>query len=331
MDVIDSSRSQAIPRLPFDSPLCDPLTIGLEPLDCDRTSDAVQQPKRCSVTVALAAICNSGSLIVAAEDRMVTAGDTEFERPQPKFFKLANSSVALIFGDIPAQAEVATTVQRELEGQGNRSVTEIASLYASYLGGHRHRLAAAAFLAPLGLTGDTFLARQATMNTELVCRVAGQMQNFQVDGGAIIAGTDERGAHLYHVDQKGARCVDSIGFATAGAGDRHAASEFMVARYTRDWPFDRALFTLYAAKKRAEVAPFVGSQTDVLLISDSFGVRPCETGSPLLIALEETYRGFELATNAARERAHEDIRPLLESIGRTAPVTLGEGAGKVIE
>jgi len=106
----------------------------------------------------------------------------------------------------------------------------------------------------------------------MASKLTSEILNYPMpDTGIIIAGIDEIGAHLYSgVDGKLA-CEDAVGFAAIGAGYWHAQSQFMFARYARNASAAKALYLVYAAKKRAETAPGVGSETDMFLMGPKPG------------------------------------------------------------
>ena len=62
-------------------------------------------------------------------------------------------------------------------------------------------------------------------------------------------------------------CEDVVGFASVGSGSRHAESQMMLARHAWNADLDPTLLTTYLAKKRAEVAPGVGTETDMFMIT----------------------------------------------------------------
>ena len=57
------------------------------------------------MTVCVAAICGDSS-IVGASDRMITAGDVEFEPPQTKLWNVSSSIAVMIAGDASLQMEI---------------------------------------------------------------------------------------------------------------------------------------------------------------------------------------------------------------------------------
>lgn len=65
------------------------------------------------MTVCVAAI--SHQTIIGASDRMLTAGNIEFEPPIAKLHNLTKSICIMIAGDVALQADILHSVIREVE------------------------------------------------------------------------------------------------------------------------------------------------------------------------------------------------------------------------
>ena len=255
---------------------------------------------------------------------MITARDVEFEQPQPKIFQLGEHSVALISGNAPVQASIATAAQTTILATKITNLEEIARLYATEFAAHRRKLASDEILAPLGLTTDLFLAQQQSMKPELVTALATQLQRYQVQGGmgrAIVAGADEKGGHIYVISEPGIEtCMDSIGFVATGIGQRHAESQFMFEQYIKTWEFARALLLAYTAKKRAEVAPGVGSATDVVLITTApRGIYHFVDSTDLVKILDRGYKSARRGERTTTDRAYRSVQESLEKLLTSKP------------
>ena len=89
------------------------------------------------VTVCVTAMCN-GNTIIGASDRMLTAGDIQFEPQQTKIFPLTTSIAVMLAGDSSMQAEVLQCVQSDVnkridsEPQKWWNVSDIAELYSQH-------------------------------------------------------------------------------------------------------------------------------------------------------------------------------------------------------
>src|SRR5262245_28232956 len=121
------------------------------------------------MTVCIAAICNTqriqpvlGPLVLGFTDRMLTAdgGITEYEPPRPKIVRLTKTIVALTAGDLNAQTELCRQTMEQLGELGERplDVREVAEKFSANVIKMRTKEAERVYLAPLGLSIDTFLA-----------------------------------------------------------------------------------------------------------------------------------------------------------------------------
>lgn len=221
------------------------------------------------MTVCIVAVCrtNGQQMIIGASDRMITAGDIEFEPPLTKIFALTRSCVALVSGDADSYSAICHSTRDEIMRHTLTDIGEISDLFAKQFAAFRSKQAEQAVLAPLGLDLKSFIDRQREMTSEFTNRIADELYGKKVGVDAIVAGVDATGAHIYVVNDPGhAMRNDDIGFAAIGWGQPHAESQFMFMRYSNWWNWARAMLLTYIAKKRAEVAPGVGSETDMFSI-----------------------------------------------------------------
>jgi hypothetical protein len=269
---------------------CRPKLIRREPLKHDRLSKRCQSsthiPARLprlsrgsgSVTVCIAALINwiypnqeIGRAVIAVADRMLTSGsgDIEYEPAQLKLAFLRRRIVLLAAGDITIHTEALTLTSRSLASEPTDDVEDVAELYATSLRRIKNRRAYDRYLSPLNLDEHSFLTRQSEMVPNLVFELANQLQDYWLNVEALVVGCDDRLlAHIFHIDGEGNKTFhDDINFAAIGIGSNHAKSYFMASRYPRVVNYYRALPILYAAKRRAEVAPGVGKESDWILIT----------------------------------------------------------------
>ena len=274
------------------------------------------------MTVCVAAMTNTGA-IIGASDRMLTAGDVEFEPTQSKIFALSNSICVMTAGDSSVQAELLTTLYREM-GDRIRAepanwwlVKDVAYLYSKGYDELRRKRNERAILSPLGLTHASFTASQQTMSESLVRMLTTELLNFSLPGVAtIFAGADPTGTHLYVADGGDVSCLDNVGFAAIGVGRWHANSQFMFAQHDRTKPAPDTLLLAYHAKKRAEVAPGVGSGTDMFTVGPQLGsyvLIPDE----VIVALEKMYRTRLSRERRASTKANAEVNQYVQNLART--------------
>jgi hypothetical protein len=260
------------------------------------------------VTVCVAAIYDGG--IIGASDRMLTAGDIEFEPNQTKILDLTNSITLLLAGDSALQMDILYRVRSDVrkritdEPTNWWTVKEVAELYVHYYNDERRKRSANAFLAPLGLDHDSFIGRQQELAPELVTQLATELINFELpEVSTIFSGTDLLGSHIYVANGADITCHDAVGFAAIGAGYWHADSQLMFGSHNKYRPFAESLMLVYSAKKRAEVAPGVGEATDMFVIDGLGGHTP--VGYHVLGELEKIYQTAQEEEKKIAEQAEK--------------------------
>jgi len=254
------------------------------------------------MTVCVAAICDNNTHIIGASDRMLTAGDIEFQPPQTKIWGLTNSIVAMVAGDMTIQSEIYQKVfnividRIKIDPSNWWKVKDMAELYSNCYSELRFKRAEKEILWPLGLDKDKFIKQQKEMDTTLVQKIAKLLSNFEIPGTeTIIAGNDEYidkiMPHLYVIHNERVSCNDATGFACIGLGYWHANSQFMSSGHTRFSSGPRTLQITYQAKKKAEVAPGVGKETDMFIIGPELGsFRPIK--EEVVFDLDKIYNNY---------------------------------------
>jgi len=229
------------------------------------------------MTVCIAAIYN-GNSILGISDRMITAGDVQFEPPSPKIVDVTNSIVVMTAGDANIQTQLLNTISPIIINKVNAepqkwiSVSEVADLYRNTYIKIRSDLAEKAILSPYGLDYDSFISRQKSMSDEFVNDLSYKLRQFSIEAAhTIVAGLDESGPHIFVVRNDNVSCDDRVGFAAVGIGSNHAISHFMLSGYTRSSPEPKALLTIHQAKKKSEASPGVGQDTDMFVLGPNLG------------------------------------------------------------
>ncbi|SDT60298.1 hypothetical protein [Bradyrhizobium canariense] len=209
-----------------------------------------------------------GLVAIALSDRMITAGDVQYEPAQLKVAFMSDRALLMIAGDYSTHSQAIHDTHLKMRGIRNPSPYSIAQNYGQSIQAIKRKQAEDIYLAPLGLNSDSFLAEQKEMSADFVSNITSQLQNHQgPDVEALIVGADGNNAHIYLVDSQGsAHCLDDVGFGAIGIGAWHAKSRLMQARYSNSTYYAYSLAVAFAAKKAAEIAPGVGSRTDIHLV-----------------------------------------------------------------
>lgn len=167
-------------------------------------------------------------------------------------------------------------------------------------------------LRPRGLDLGSFYGSHQALNPNIVAMIDQQMQQFNLGVELLLAGVDTTGAHIYAVANPGPpeNLHDPIGYAAVGSGTIHALQAFIGFGHSASAEYHETVFRAYAAKRRSEVAPGVGLDTDMAVISGE-GVHWLTQDE--LKQLREIYADYEAATGGELKK-------------RLAGFKLGEGA-----
>lgn len=285
------------------------------------------------MTVCIAALCTwappAQLMIVGSSDRLLTAGDIEFEPPQQKIYQFSRHIIALISGDAQAQISICDATRAHFSTSAPSSVNELADVFAENLAIYRRRQAEYTFLKPLNLDQESFLSRQNELSPQLATALANDLLNSRIEVETIIAGADNSGYHIFVVLDPGiVKCSDSVGFAAIGIGQRHAESAFMLSRYSRQWQYQRALLLTYAAKKRAEVAPGIGVWTDFFFIgAEGFQALHGDISKEIETAFLEMDAKIRDNLEAAGARVDKSIPDIIARIVRERAAAPAPAAG----
>jgi hypothetical protein len=278
------------------------------------------------VTVCIGAIAEAGEnpIIFGVTDRMLTAGDIQYEPARSKVFSLTNASAILIAGDASTQEEICLGVQQEVGKRLDEDperwipIADIAGFYRKHYMRVQAQAAERAVLGPLGMTTDEFLANETLASSELGRSLADQLRDYGLpDTEAVILGLDTTGPHVFRAFSGDMMRLDSIGFATAGIGAWHASSQLMNGGYTPYASFLRAAVLVLLAKRRAEVAPGVGKQTDIVAIGPELG-QYVMLEPEVVKQLEDIIDGVVDRENLALDWGVEKLGELLEAESKKA-------------
>lgn len=233
------------------------------------------------MTICIVGICDVQKGVprkaIAIADRMITAGDTEFEQEAfSKIDKLTENCIAITAGSALAHTELFDVTRAKFTGTPAPPIAQLVRELKDNYVALRTIRAEERYFKPLGLTVKEFLENQHSLDSTLVLRLSRQLDEAKYGGGRVglqivVAGTDTTGAHIHCVfDPGSSECFDAISYCSIGSGERHADSALIVNDYNITLSIKKALYLIYEAKRRAELAPGVGkTYTDISIVSDS--------------------------------------------------------------
>ena len=110
------------------------------------------------------------------------------------------------------------------------------------------------------------------MQQQMLPGITGQLDallsGFSLNTAVIIAGVDGQGGHLHTVNHPGGHqeCHDVISYVAVGSGEIHAIQSMIGFCHSATEPLTETVFRVLASKQRAELAPGVGRETDLIVI-----------------------------------------------------------------
>lgn len=271
------------------------------------------------MTTCIAAKCAEG-VIFGAADRMKTAGDIQFEPSTSKIIPLTSSIAIMIAGDDTLHAEILqdllTSISIHIKEEPTNwlKVKDLSYLYVHYHNLCRLKRAENTILTPLGLNNESFISKQHEMSQEFIKTISNELLSYKLPYiGAILTGIDNEGAHIYVIHGDQLNCMDGIGFVSIGAGARHADSQFMLARHSYNSPLPETLLLTYSAKKRSEVSPGVGIETDMFMIGPTLGSLTY-LNQDVMKKLDDEYKRLIKSENKSFNKAKVEVTRYISEI-----------------
>lgn len=265
-----------------------------------------------------------GTAAITASDRMITAADVQYEPLQQKiaFF---DKTMVLVAGDIAIHSQAILDTAKQVRDR-KMAPYDIAQIYGRAVQAANRKRAENEILGPLGLNTDTFLAQQKEFSESFVQMITGQLQNHRpIDTEALVVGSDGERAHIYSVDAYGNDTnLNAVGFGAIGIGAWHAKSRLMQAGHVSARNLAPTLATLFAAKKNAEIAPGVGSYTDINIVLKD-GVFPLwERAGP---ELHRLYRKYSLELDRISNEIVAELQHFIDTPQSTESEKVDDAKG----
>jgi hypothetical protein len=286
------------------------------------------------VTVCIAAIA-ARSHVIGVSDRMLTSGsngDIEFETGQAKLWRFSPSIYALVAGDMAIQSEILKRVNIETKDKIDAApekwltVKSVADLYCRKVRELRREWAEAEILHPIGLDFSSFFDKQSSMHAEIATNLANKLTEYEFPSvlETIFLGIDNDGPtgedgkvrncpQLYVTYYDRLTWMSTTGFAAIGIGKNHAESQFIFSQHWVAKPFDETLLLAYAAKKRAESAPGVGRQTDIIVVGPLLG-QSVKVEEKHLEGIDKIYRKSRRASGKAIDKADKEMTVFMNGV-----------------
>ena len=224
------------------------------------------------MTVCIGGICDSQKAIVLASDGMITSRmpPIQFETITKKMTVLSDKCIALTAGDALAYAELFSMVKLEIDKENKKGINNIVTKIKENYKFLRKRAIQERILNPRAFDDfNSFYEKQQTLLSNVALIIQKQIDQFNYMLDILICGISNGEAHIYTIINPGTSiCYDTIGFNAIGIGSIHAINTLVSRECHSQKSLEEVFLIIYEAKKRAEIAPGVGSKvTDLSIIT----------------------------------------------------------------
>lgn len=225
------------------------------------------------MTICIAAMAEDGKRIVLAVDRMITANfpiPTEFETDDvPKIYRLGEVSVAMSAGNALNSYEIIEKAKAQIFSQQISRVEQITEVIRRTYQDYRRHLVIERVLEPRGLSLESYYGMQQKLVLGVVQDIESQLTNFNLQVELIVAGCRENECHIFTITHPGVSFLhDALGHVSIGSGAPHVMYYFIGSDYKKGLPVEKVVEIVKEAKKKSEVAPGVGKQTELVVIPE---------------------------------------------------------------
>lgn len=234
----------------------------------------------------------------------------EYENSRLKALNVDDHHMIFVAGDLTFNSYALSRFVDWSATSTELSTLDIAEAYGRIVSACAFERAVKRVLEPIGIPLDRvqsngFRWQDTGLGDAILGQILDQLQSERVDCEAMVVGNDGNRSHLYRIDGKGVVTQhDDVGFLSIGSGGIHASGYYMQAPYNHVVGYHDALILTYFGKKRAEVAPGVGTQTDMWLIT---GHAATQVSDFELKALKKAYDRSQQMQERLRPKLREMV------------------------
>ena len=223
------------------------------------------------MTVCIAALYENGKGAVLASDHMITASipiGYEFENEETsKIVQLTDESYALFAGNVLYGDQILQSAIESIAADGQQNVRGIAEQVKTCYARFRLAYLVERFLAPRGLTMESYYAQQDKLNARIVEDIDQALSHLDLGVECIVVGPSISGYGIYTIGNPGVAIRnDAVGFSAIGSGAPHVVYSLLGATYRKSLDQNEVRDLIERAKAMSEVAPGVGKQTSVKIL-----------------------------------------------------------------
>ncbi len=165
-------------------------------------------------------------------------------------------------GNMMFGAAIVELAKKDIKSLGLGNVNGVATSLKNAYTDYRSKFIEQVYLAPRGLSLDSYHQRQGFLNGGLIQAIDNAMMGENIGVEFIVVGPSNAGFGIYIVSHPGvAICMDAIGFCAVGSGEPHATFSLMGSLYRKSVKQSEAEKLVSQAMNMSEAAPGVGKET----------------------------------------------------------------------
>ncbi|MGI5826676.1 MAG: hypothetical protein ACOX50_04675 [Patescibacteria group bacterium] len=202
---------------------------------------------------------------------------TEFETDDvPKIYRLGDSAIAMSAGNALSAYEIIERAKAQIASQQINKTEQIVETIRRTYQDYRRQRVIERTLEPRGLSLESYYSMQQKLVLGVVQDVEAQLSSYNLGVELILAGCrDGEECHIFTVTHPGVTLLhDALGHVSIGSGAPHVMYYFIGSDYKKNLPVETVEKIVRDAKKKSEVAPGVGRQTELIVIPETGDLTP---------------------------------------------------------
>jgi len=219
------------------------------------------------MTVCIAALADNEKSVVLASDKMISKQmpPIEYEHDVEKIVKITDNFYVLIAGTVNSAVDIIDNVRNQI--RTNHTPLERFEKFKKAYSDFREQKITEVILQAQGFRSvQDFQSRQQTLTRKIANSIQNLIVTANIQTVFVLVALDNQKCHLRVLVNPG-ELINPLEYATTGTGELHAVQSLIGARYNKAEDLDAATYLVYEAKRRAEVAPGVGSLTEMIVLS----------------------------------------------------------------
>lgn len=221
------------------------------------------------MTICVAALYGNGEGVVLVSDQMVTARfpiGYEFEHDETKkILPVTENVYALIAGDVLTGNQIIAQARAQVETSNLKTASTIAEMVRQIYGSVRLATISSMELEPRGLSLADYYGSQQSLLPQITHVIDQALSQADLGVEIIIAGYDGERHTIHTILNPGTVSEASpIGYSAIGSGAPHVIYSLIEAPYKPSLGKEEVERMVEAAKRRSEVAPGVGTSTQMI-------------------------------------------------------------------